>query len=399
MSTRQIKIAILTQPLGHNYGGLLQAFALQRLLESLGYQVQTLNRVAKPSLRLRVKIALQHALSYLQGKAKYLSNARSHRELNRNLEQFRDAFIKLSPPIKSSKELHDYIVVNGFDAVVVGSDQVWRPRYSPKLEDFFLGFARDIENLTKISYAASFGVSDFAVTRSQKLHYANLLHEFHAVSVREASAIRLCERELNYHQAKLIPDPTLYFGRAFYSDIAKRSKQPKQGRYLLSYLLDETKERRQLVDALAQRCGLLASELMPKSVTRFGRNMQPLMPIEEWLARFENADYVITDSFHGCVFSLIFNKKFVAIGNAARGLDRFESLLSQFCLKERLICDGSVMDYDSIYSTLKDEIDWEEIELIRAHQNEAATDFIVKNFPKLPNHDQINQKSSGSGDD
>lgn len=399
MTVNKPKIAILTQPLGHNYGGLLQAFALQRLLESRGYQVETINRVVKPSLRLKAKIMLKHALSYVRKQAKYLTIKRSDAELNQNLIQFRDGFIKLSPSLKSSKALRDYILANEFDAVVVGSDQVWRPRYSPKLDDFFLGFISDVDRLIKISYAASFGVAEFDVSSQQKSQYAELLSMFDAVSVREASAVKICERELSYHGVQVIADPTLYFDQAFYSGMAKRGNVLNNGGYLLAYVLDKAEERTKLVNVLSKLCNLPVIELMPQQVTRLDRDGKPLRPVEDWLASFQNAEYVITDSFHGCVFSLIFRKKFIAIGNMARGLDRFASLLSTFCLNERLICDGSLTDYGSIYSRLKDEINWEEIELIREQQNAHALKFLQESFLKFRTAGELYSSNSESGDD
>lgn len=399
MRNHEVKVAILTQPLGHNYGGLLQAYALQQLLRSLGYQVETIDRLPSPSLRLRTKLAFQHAWAYFTGKAKFLSRKRSQLELNKHLLRFRDQAIKLSPPITNSKALRSYITQGQFAVLVVGSDQVWRPRYSPKLEDYFLSFATDLSNVTKISYAASFGVGDFAVAKNQLAQYASLLATFDAVSVREASGADICREQLHYQDATVVPDPTLYFDGEFYGELAKRSTFKHPEPYILTYLLDETDGRTELAQQLSERASMPLIHLMEEKKSKLASNNSSLLPVEDWLSGFQNADYVVTDSFHGCVFSLLFHKKFIAIGNAARGLDRFDTFLQTFCLKQRLICDGSLSDYDSIYSTLNDTIDWEDIELIRARQNAAALDFIIENFPKLPVDDQINEMSSGSGDD
>ncbi|MDN7124485.1 polysaccharide pyruvyl transferase family protein [Pseudidiomarina sp. 1APP75-32.1] len=395
----KMKVAILTQPLGHNYGGLLQAFALQRLLESVGYQVETIDRRSSPSLPLKLKITVRHYWAYCTGKAKFPGIQRSLNELNKNLLQFRAEMIALSPQINSSEGLREYIIENGFSAIVVGSDQVWRPRFSPSLKDFFLEFATDIEGLKRISYAASFGVDDFDVP-NERLHcFSGLLAKFDGVSVRELSGVAICREKLNYPAAKVLLDPTLYFDQSFYRGYSKKSKASRSEPYIATYLLDATQERARLVSELAQRAKLPSRELMHAQTSYFDKDGMPLPAVEDWLADFENAEYVITDSFHGCVFAIIFNKKFIAIGNSMRGLDRFESLLTLFCLSERLIRDGSLTDYDTIYAELDKNVDWEEVELIRASQKDNALSFISAHFPSLTADRQGNELRCESGDE
>lgn len=244
-------------------------------------------------------------------------------------------------------------------------------------------FATDIEGIKKIAYSASFGVNDFDVPTEDLRCFSSLLAKFDGVSVRELSGVEICREKLNYPDAEVLVDPTLYFDESFYRDYAGSSKNRRGQPYIASYLLDATEERTTLVKELAERAQLRSIELMRGQTSYFDKDGRPLAAVNDWLADFQDAEYVITDSFHGCVFAIIFNKKFIAIGNTYRGLDRFESLLTIFCLNERLIRDGSLTDYDTIYAKLDKNVDWEGVELIRARQKSIALSFISAHFPKL----------------
>ena len=98
-------------------------------------------------------------------------------------------------------------------------------------------------------------------------------------------------------------------------------------------------------------------------------------PVEKWLRAFYDAEFVITDSFHACVFSLIFNKPFIVYGNKERGFARFESLLNLFGLEERLVCSPN-----DVKKTLEKNIDWNRVNSIHKQMKEKSLSFLVKNL-------------------
>src|SRR5690606_33723542 len=137
-------------------------------------------------------------------------------------------------------------------------------------------------------------------------------------------------------------------------------------------------EKRKIIDLVKSKLGLVENSVMPTSdFDEVGKsNIYDCVfpPVEEWLNGFAECDYVVTDSFHGTVFALIFNKPFISIGNYSRGLTRFTSLLKLFELEDRLV--NSSEEFDQ--ALISKEIDFEKVNLIRNKQIEKAKNFINK---------------------
>ena len=163
-----MKVGILTQPLTNNYGGLLQAYALQTTLERMGHEVVILNRpmsfvpdVANDAFVPSVIRSLKNCVKFLMHKplTKVYHELLPHQHIvaNRLTEIFIVTYHHKSPDFSSTEALAAYCCKQGLGAYVVGSDQCWRPLYSPCLPNYYLDFAKDW-NVKRISYAASFGV-------------------------------------------------------------------------------------------------------------------------------------------------------------------------------------------------------------------------------------------------
>src|SRR5690606_30541311 len=127
-----------------------------------------------------------------------------------------------------------------FSAVVVGSDQVWRPRYSPNIYNFFLDFLKNNSTIKKVAYAASFGTEDWEYTEEQTREARELIKHFNAVSVRESSGVLLCDKYLNRKDAVHVLDPTLLLKAEDYNQLINKTKKEIG---LFTYVLDETKEK------------------------------------------------------------------------------------------------------------------------------------------------------------
>lgn len=353
-----MKIAILTLPLHINYGGIIQCYALQTILERLGNEVQVLTRPQYGrSYYIIYPLAVCKRLlkRFVLGKKVAILKA-PHQIIRQHTDRFIHRYIHQYTQRKWTAQIASH-----FDAIVVGSDQVWRPMYyQPQpIEEAFLSFLGDAD-IKRVAYAASFGVDYCEYTEEQRKLCSSLLKKFDAVSVRESSGVQLCQEYFDMKAVQVL-DPTLLLSADDYKALIKKGKtQPSKGN-LLVYMLDRTKEKEALVERIAQAKGLtpfwMSSETTDETLPLEQRIK---MPVEQWLRSFDDAEFVLTDSFHGCVFSIIFRKQFLAIGNKERGLSRFHSLLTLFSLQDRLILSPdeyksnlSSIDYDQVQARLQ----------------------------------------------
>ncbi len=362
-----MKIGILTQPLHHNYGGLLQAYALQKYLRTQGHDVLVIDFSynTKPRLWGLKRILLNLIRKYLLRRP-MVNVEQKKREIERHTNRFRAENIRMTQAITSLNEF-ECVKQYQFDAFVVGSDQVWRPAYSPGLPAFFLEFLGDDDNDTiRISYAASFGVDHCSEFSDKDLtRYGTLLRKFHAVSVREDSAVKLCQDHFAV-SAKHVIDPTLLLDKEDYCTLIESDKIPVSTGNMMVYVLDKAPEKQLIIAEVARVRDLKPYIVMPDEVD----GIYP--PVTQWLRGFMDAEYVVTDSFHGVAFSIIFNKPFIAIGNHDRGLARFTSILNKFGLKNRLIFSMEDLTLDII----NDHIDFSTVNIIKKSEQELAAHFI-----------------------
>lgn len=338
-----MKIGILTLPLHTNYGGILQAYALQTVLERMGHEVYVIQVKRKeipllPLWKRYLCYAKRAILKYIFGKKDVIVFYESHERtilpiLRQNTNKFISKYIH-SYHINSFNEIGNK---NIFDAYVVGSDQIWRPLYSHwDIEDSFLRF--DKQSVTiRIAYAASFGVDTWEYTSEQTENCRKLAQRFNIISVREDSAIHLCKKYLGI-DANLVLDPTMLLEAKDYLNLVESSKVPKSRGNLMVYLLNTDEEKSEIVNKIVEDKGLtpiLFTNNVENSYLPLEERIHPI--VESWLRGFIDAEYVVTDSFHGCVFSILFHKPFVVFENEGRGISRIKSLLEIFNLCERLV--------------------------------------------------------------
>lgn len=359
-----MKIAIMTQPLGRNYGGMMQAYALQKVLRDMGHEVVTINHYASAKGAVYNLARLGFRL---------LKKATGERELPVNFEKhysyifkdtqaFVDKHIVQSEYIDNDKDLKSHFAKNNYDAVIVGSDQTWRPIYSPNIYNYYLDFLENDTKLKKIAYASSFGVDTWEYSAEETRRCAELAKLFDAVSVREQSGVELCEKYLGV-DSECVLDPTLLLDKEDYLELIGDKYKGSQGEGVFTYFLDVNEEKESAAEQLAKKLDTFTYKSQAKvalSAQSSGNVEDYRMPaVEEWLASFANAEFVLTDSFHGMVFSIIFEKPFLVIGNHERGLSRFESLLSIFDLANRLKVDDGMI----VLETIDKGISWQDVNL------------------------------------
>lgn len=320
-----MKVGIVTQPLYANYGGILQNYALQQVLKEMGHTPVTLDYM--PSLpfgRYLLYAGKGLLCSLLPSKRHPIKPYRRFLERPETIEMFvRNNIDKTDTiPCYSQKVLRN----NGIEALIVGSDQVWRYAYNANvLEDMYLAFAQGYP-CRKIAYAASFGVEkwDYPEVMTEKAR--SLAKLFDAISVREDSGVALCRENLMV-EAKTVLDPTLLLDVSDYEKFC-RSPHPEEEPYLAAYVLDLNEEKIAYINSVANTLNLKVRQM---TVSDKGE------PVEEWLSAIRNAEFVITDSYHGSLFSIIFEKQFQTIINKERGADRFRTLFSRLGLEGRLL--------------------------------------------------------------
>lgn len=330
-----------------NYGSLLNGYATYQLLKSMGKSV--LNIVSpyngfEPHTKKFFEIA------------------------------YKDDDIS---PVLPFERLNEYNAI--CDMFLTGSDQIWN--YSPNKDNrrydkyFRLDFVNDDKR--KVSFATSFGKY---VPESEEDHkiFEALLKRYNAISVREQEGVDILKESYNI-QATQVLEPVLDIDKEYWYDIAQYSKYQESEQYLLTYILDPTPEKRKCIQYYSEKLGMKAVNILDGFSGIYEQNKRKLALTNtlpniwcgDFLKYFSNAYFVITDSFHGACFSLVFNKPFIAVGNQNRGLSRFESLLGKVDIMDRLVVNEDIpleekflepMDFTKVNSILESEktrtIEW-----------------------------------------
>lgn len=355
-----MKIGILTQHFLLNYGGIIQNFALQQVLLKLGHDPLTFEHDTCYSrtrwfLRSAKHVLKNHSLKGLPVYPTYQGRIGNKNFIKFVLKNIRSVTVNDFTPDLTQKY--------GLDAYVVGSDQVWRPAFNlgPRLGNMFLDFAGD--DVKKISYAASFGCKEWEYTEEQERMCGKLAKRFDAISVREASGVDLCKEHFGV-DATLVLDPTLLLNKEDYGKVCH--DVPKKEKHIFVYSLVVSEGVLAVAEKVAEAMGLSII------VKQAGRKVKKEDTIEDWFAEFRDADYVVTDSFHGMVFSIIFNKPFSIVMNPSGGNDRYLSLLSQLGLMERIVSD----ELQPVFSA----IDWSDVNHRLPELRKASFEFLKTNL-------------------
>lgn len=337
------KVIILTLPLENNYGGLLQAYALQKVITDMGFEVVTDKSACKniswKNRLLRFFLPLLYKVYRMQGKKIVTQKIRNYRY--QRLNQFISDNIMTVDFFKGRKHPSRKDIKH-YDIFVVGSDQVWRKKYV-RVKTYFLDFLRYNQDKIRISYAASFGLDNLNEwSLKDKDTCGKLALRFNALSVREREGITIMQKAFGV-EPKLVVDPTLLLERKDYLNIKGIDGVSKKASLLFCYVLDLTEEKKELIDILKKEKGLDNVLFISPKMEKIDKNLPDdyVYPsMNEWLAAFRDAEFVFTDSFHGTVFSIIFNKQFLCYANKSRGISRLESLFNSLGIEGRMIVNS-----------------------------------------------------------
>lgn len=368
-----MKIAILTQPLTNNYGGILQNYAMQEVLRRRGHEVTTLD-IHRPfeGVTVNAHFMLSLVKRFIQ---KYILRDETIVFVNPfNLRRFYDEPQRFSRRFMAENlslvPLGVYKLTekdDKYDGYVVGSDQVWRPYMAANLENFYLDFVKN-PNAKRIAYAASFGTDNWESDEKSTATLKELAQKFDAISVREQSGVGLCKQYLDV-DATFILDPTMLLDAEDYRKLYdKHPENDFDGDYIATYILDKSPEIQSMISEVSKRLNLPVKRLGKVTAAGFDS-------IESWLQGIDNARYVITDSFHGSVFSTLFEKQFVALGNEKRGTTRFNSLFNQFGMPNRL-----ARATEDVIKSLQTPIDYSKVHETLEAKRKLSNQFLDENL-------------------
>lgn len=319
-----MRIAILNLPIDSNYGGNLQRYALITILQRMGHEVEHIQLYKTFGLPLykRYFVYFKRVLLKLIGKSKYplFYEKGLAKEYEKNIKKIKTFYFGNIPHTKkkfytkNDIESYDW---SRFDAFIVGSDQVWRLDMTTQigLENYFFNFLSDSKK-RKMAYAVSFG-NNCIESKNIKLDYIKELYKiFSAVSTREDSGLDVLKSlgMVNPQPCQVL-DPTLLLDANDYRCLTKDCII-RQEEYIFCYVLDMTDEKKSKIEEKAKKLNLHC----------IYADMDSNITIEEWLSYIDKASYVITDSYHGTIFSIIFKKKALVLKNHIRGEERFASL-------------------------------------------------------------------------
>ena len=321
-----MKIGILTFHCAINYGAVLQAYGLQEHLKSLGHEVYIIDYrpqyLKDPYQLFQWKFKVEDSL---------MSNLKS---LIRESLVMPIRFVRKS---KFKQFTNQYLNLYGwednlnvFDAFVFGSDQIWSPKITKGLDEIFLGKFKEAKGKRLIAYAASVGsVQNISQNEFERLTFC--LNEFERIGVREKTLFEKISK-VNSNVSITI-DPVLLAGKDAFDKIAVDIKIKRP--YLLLFTLGRDEYAIEEAYKIAEQKNLVVIEIISSKESLYNRNIKQMLSPTEFLGYIKKASYVVTSSFHGTVFSILFHKNFNVIGYDTIHGERIVHLLNSLGLKNR----------------------------------------------------------------
>ncbi|GHU94247.1 hypothetical protein FACS1894208_04990 [Clostridia bacterium] len=312
---------------GSNYGSLLNGYAMNRVLSELGKSVLMIQKPNSNNEDEELKDG--HNVDFAK---KYYDSED----------------ISPSLPYERLGELNALC-----DVFCAGSDQIWNYNLSFH-ENLFLPWVNDDKKI--ISFATSFGHKRDKTPFEAMPNVRKYLQRYSAISVREQFDVDILRDNYGI-RGELVFEPVFCLDKKHYYELAENSKFYENEPYLLTYILDPTPEKRAAIIYYSEKLGLKTINMLNGVESVFQRNKDLLdlpnvvddVKSEDFIKAFMNAKHVITDSFHGSAFAIIFNKPFLAIGNYGRGYERFIDLLGRLKLSDRLADPKKGIPHDEKY--------------------------------------------------
>lgn len=366
-----------------NYGSMLQTLATCKQIEALGYDYEIIKYTRKATVglilrslgRIPEKLAVKKAkLEQSKQLERYPEVKQGIKTRNACFDAFMNStFTKMSPAYDTFEQLKK--ATENYDAVLVGSDQLWLPQgYSTGF--YNLLFVPD--NIPKIAYATSFGVSQ--IPENKKKTAKEFLNRIEHISVRELRGSEIV-KELTGRDVPTVVDPTLLFNQKQWAEIIPE-KPVMEGKYIFCYFLGNNPQQRKTVRAFADVQGLPVVTIphldeFIESDVGFGDYEKYDVGPAEFINLIRNAKYICTDSFHGSVFSILHHKQFVTFNRFAEGNkqsrnSRIDSLLKQTGLTDRRFNADSILE-----DKIDVFIDYQAVECSLTKMRKGSVDYLT----------------------
>lgn len=350
-------VGIITTYRQPNFGSVLQAYALQRVIDKLGYRSEIIDYKYPNAYHFEHGHPIKENSKFFLSKAKRWIKQNIHTIFEwlglrpvpkmKLLNRFINKEMNCTRQYLSYDDLHENPPY--FDVYVSGSDQIWNPNEMYGDMSYFYDFAQ--EGAKIMSYSSSFSCD--AVPEKYREQYKHYLSRFTAVSVRESNGVKLVEKLTGRKDAKLVLDPTLLLDKNEWMQLAQKSRMLKTPKkyilcYMLAYTYDPNEKMKELLKFVQKKYNLPIVSLSPLKDWDGGEYIRiehhQSIGNYEFLRLFADAEMVITSSFHGTAFSLNFGKPFLALQNGkSNSDDRISSLLSMVGMKSQLVTTNTVL--------------------------------------------------------
>lgn len=341
------KAAIITIVDKDNYGNRLQNYAVQETLRKYKFDTTTINNT--PILNSEDKYVLRK-IKYLLLKLKSKKECKERKD---NFERF-DNNINIDKKMFNIKNKEKY---SKYDYFFVGSDQVWNP-YFGRLRD--LDLLLPFEGKRKIAISASFGISKLPNEYESKVKKA--LKDFNGISVRENDGKKIVENITGRKDVEVLIDPTMMVSVEEWDKVAVKPKQLKKNKYILNYFLGKLSEKKQNeIERIAKENDCEIINILDKNSEFYKCGPSEFLYLEK------NAFLICTDSFHSCVFSILYNVPFVVFNRDDSVVcmnSRINTLLKKFQLEERYV--NEKIDNDLLMCDFKQSMKILEEERLKA---------------------------------
>lgn len=371
-----MKIGIVTWFHHRNYGTILQAYALQKFLKNNGYNCALVNYIPINNKTILEKIKLGNfnhriASKIESAKFKFLgSNIKDMLvEKNKSFENFATNNIDFTEKAQTSSEL--FRLNETIDCFICGSDQIWNPENFNGV--YYLNFVN--EKNKKISYAPSFGVSHIPTSKTEEIR--QLVNKFDWLSVREDKGASIL-KELTQKDVEVVVDPTLLLSKTDWDQISANPIINED--YILCYFLGDRKEYWKAVENL-QRMTKYKVIIIPARFNSYLKKyeIRTSTSPQEFIGLIKNAKLVLTDSYHGVIFSLKFERDFYVFKrfedkDKRSQNSRIYNILKMLNLEERLVDYNFLKDYKDNCSIEN----YDEINKVLSRKIDDSTAFLKK---------------------
>lgn len=368
------KISTVTFHRAQNYGSVLQTYALQEFIKSIakekGEDIDYVVVDVQPKTQSKIYSIYKKGFSLTNVVKNSVAffNQTALKEKQNKFQNFLSEYVNLTDKYSTVDSLYQNIPTS--DYFISGSDQIWNVRSFDFEDYFYLDF---VKNAKKISYAASFGPLKIDWDKYDAEKYTDLLNQYSYISTREKGSANNV-KQLTGKESEIHVDPTLLLSKEDFRNI-QSSENYKKGKYILLYALEPTKAQLKIVKAISKRLRL------PVVITKYNNkndifngfvkkyNSGPC----DFLSLIDNAELIITSSFHGTAFSLIYKKKFYVLNG------KTDNRISDVLEKTNLL-DRSIENIDEINKINLESVDFTKAEQFLDEQKQKSKDYLIKSL-------------------